>query len=177
MERNNNITGFSVNELLIVIVMLGVLTAIAVPVMKRVELAAREKRAIATIKTLINSQTAFYSTNRRFAIPDELYLSGYVNEGQLSRRSQGQRGRALTAASEALSDGCYDYSFRYDRDSQGFTIDADPKPAYRARLRWFRYRYLRTASTDKGSANNWQVAAPVSAESKPAQDSYVNFQP
>src|SRR5687767_1243163 len=118
MNRQSDSEGFSAIELLVVITLIALLTTIAVPAMRSAERAAREKRAIANMKSLINSQTIFYSSNRRFAIPDELFQGGYLTEGQLVRPVKDKRGQALTAASEALSDGCYEYSFRYDRNSQ-----------------------------------------------------------
>ena len=64
--------GFSLVELLIVVVIIGVVAALAVPAFQRGIIAAENRSIHATMKTMSSSQAMFFSQNQRFARLDEL---------------------------------------------------------------------------------------------------------
>lgn len=64
--------GFSLIELLIVVVIIGVVAALAVPAFQRGITAAENRSVHTTMKTMRSSQAMFFSQNQRFASLDEL---------------------------------------------------------------------------------------------------------
>lgn len=70
--KNNNEGGFSLIELLIVVVIVGVVAALAVPAFQRGIVAAENRNIHATLKTMKSTQAMFFSQNQRFARLDEL---------------------------------------------------------------------------------------------------------
>lgn len=69
---NKNEQGFSLVELLVVVVILGVVSALAVPAFQRAIVAAENRSVHATMRTMSSSQATFFSQNQRFARLDEL---------------------------------------------------------------------------------------------------------
>jgi type IV pilus assembly protein PilA len=66
-DRRTRQRGFSLVELLIVIAIILIIAAIAVPRLTRAQMFAKETAAIANLKTLHTAQTQYYSTYGKFA--------------------------------------------------------------------------------------------------------------
>lgn len=64
--------GFSLIELLLVVVIIGILAAIAVPLLMRAKVAAENRSAYSLLTTIRSAQTQFYARHRRFGRLDEL---------------------------------------------------------------------------------------------------------
>lgn len=79
-----NAKGFSLIELLIVVVIIGVVAALAVPAYQRGVIAAENRSIHATMKVMSSSQAMFFSQNQRFARLDEL---NSLNQGGLGATS------------------------------------------------------------------------------------------
>jgi prepilin-type N-terminal cleavage/methylation domain-containing protein len=159
--------GLSLLELLVVVLVVAIVTAIAVPAFIAATRAAREARAVANLKAIGVAQIAFYASAQRFATFERLFRSGALAAGQFGR------GRRPGSATEAVSDGVYLYSFRFEKNAASVTIDADPEPSYRGRVRWFRYRVGRSVKT--GSAGIVYAAPP--SERPPASSDYALYRP
>lgn len=70
--KHGNEKGFSLIELLIVVVIIGIVTALAIPAFQRGKIAAENRSVHSTMKTMSSSQAMFFSQNQRFARLDEL---------------------------------------------------------------------------------------------------------
>jgi hypothetical protein len=139
---------------------------------------AREARAIAHIKTLAGAQGNFFCAANRFALFDELFARDFLAKGQFIRGVPGNNGAPSNGATEVISDGDYDYSFRYTADLQGYSMDADPKSSLRSSQRFFRYRANRSvAGGSSGSSEIILVAQPRLNLDAPPSSAYKPFNP
>ncbi|MCW5959004.1 MAG: prepilin-type N-terminal cleavage/methylation domain-containing protein [Pyrinomonadaceae bacterium] len=68
-------SGFSLIELLLVVVILGVISTIAIPYLLKAIHRTEERNAYATLRTMSSAQVNFLSSNGRFARLDELNTS------------------------------------------------------------------------------------------------------
>lgn len=88
--NNNRQSGFSLIELLLVVTIIGVIAVIGIPNYIRGISAAENGSANSTMKVIISTQTAFYSTNGRYARLNEINSLhqdslGTVASNQLTR--------------------------------------------------------------------------------------------
>ena len=70
--QNKKESGFSLIELLLVVVMIGVISTIAIPYLIRGISAAENGNMYATMRVVISSQMSFYAQNNRFGRLDEI---------------------------------------------------------------------------------------------------------
>lgn len=82
--KSNAQKGFSLVELLIVVVVIGIVAAMAVPAFQRARTAAENRAAHATMRTMSSNQSMFYSQNQRFARMDELHAISGEGVGALT---------------------------------------------------------------------------------------------
>jgi type II secretory pathway pseudopilin PulG len=152
--------GFSLLEMILLVALIAIIVAIAAPNIFASIRAAREARAIANIKTLSETQLMFYGNTGRYGIFQEFFNKNYLPPDQFKRNVSTGTKESSGNASEAISDGTYDYSFRYSTDGQGFTLDADPKKEKSRSYRRFRYRISRTGGKDSGGMGIILFAPP-----------------
>jgi prepilin-type N-terminal cleavage/methylation domain-containing protein len=82
--NNKKQAGFSLIELLIVMVILGILMTLTFPYVRKAKEAAEDGNAFASMKTILASQYNFYSQNARYANLQELNSSQYGSLGTSS---------------------------------------------------------------------------------------------
>lgn len=139
LSRSRRRRGVSLLELLVALAIIAALVAFGAAGYVRFAEFAAEMRAVANVRTIVTAQTAHHAARGRFGSFEQLI-------DQLELLNGFERGVAGRGGSEVVTDGRYDYSFRFDTDASGFTLDADPKPAYARRFRRFRYRLRDTAT-------------------------------
>jgi prepilin-type N-terminal cleavage/methylation domain-containing protein len=79
--NNKKQDGFSLIELLMVMVILGILMVITFPYVRKAKEAAEDGNAFASMKTILSAQYNFYSQNARYADLQELNNSQYGSLG------------------------------------------------------------------------------------------------
>ncbi len=81
---NSNQKGFSLVELLIVVVIVGLIASMAVPYLQKAVGRAENTKGYAGLKVLSKAQVDFYSRNNRYARLNELRADAGANLGTLS---------------------------------------------------------------------------------------------
>lgn len=80
--KKNNQAGFSIVEMLVVCVILGILSTIAVPLYKKAIIGTENGAIFAMIKIMLQEQTNYYSQKGRYGRLDEInsvYSNGFGN--------------------------------------------------------------------------------------------------
>jgi type IV pilus assembly protein PilA len=72
MSNNNREHGFSLIELLLVVVIVGIIAAMAIPAYQKGMWAAENGSAFGTLRTIASTQMTFYTQRNRFARLDEI---------------------------------------------------------------------------------------------------------
>lgn len=72
MEYRRNERGFSLIELLLVVVIVGIIAAMAIPALQKAKRAAENGSIFAVLRTISSTQVAYYSQNNRFGRLPEL---------------------------------------------------------------------------------------------------------
>ena len=70
--KKNNQKGFSLIELLVVVVIVGIIATLAIPFLRRALNASQNSNIYASLRTSASTQLNFFTKNNRFARLDEL---------------------------------------------------------------------------------------------------------
>jgi prepilin-type N-terminal cleavage/methylation domain-containing protein len=129
----NKQKGFSLIELLIVVAIILIIAAIAIPNLIRSKMAANEASAVATLRTL-NTAEVVYSSNYSVATVFAANLSSLGDGGTAANCATGAA--PPTSANACLIDGAIEtanvapgksgYLLTYPAPANGYTINNDP---------------------------------------------------
>ena len=101
-KRNKNEDGFSLIELLIVVVVVGVISAMAVPAFQKGMIAAENATTFSTMRTISGTEMSFYTARGRFGRLAEMNNLLSDSIGTLSGdQQQIRRGKFVFAMSPA----------------------------------------------------------------------------
>lgn len=70
--KSNSEKGFSLIELLLVVVVIGIVAALAIPALQKSIVAAEAGTTFATLRTISSTQVGFFSANGRFGTLSEI---------------------------------------------------------------------------------------------------------
>lgn len=117
-SRQRRLRGFSLIELLIVISIILIILAIALPKFNKVTMSSREMAAQATMRTLHAAEAQYYSTYGRYAV-------------SLQELGKPTSGSATAAAADLISADLakgekQGYKYNLQGTPSGYTINADP---------------------------------------------------
>jgi prepilin-type N-terminal cleavage/methylation domain-containing protein len=124
---NNRERGFSLIELLLVVVVIGIVAAMAIPAYQKGMWAAENGSAFSTLRTISSTQVTFYTQKNRFArldevnaqlnnsvgtaVGDKLVRGKYVFEMTPPRPDDGELATEyfITATRDVSGDAMYQY--------------------------------------------------------------------
>lgn len=90
---NKNQNGFSLIEMLIVFVVIGIVAALAIPGLLRSRRVAENENAYNTLRTIYSSQLAFNSSNGRYGRLDEINALQQQGLGEITPPNTLVRGK------------------------------------------------------------------------------------
>lgn len=108
-EKNQN--GFSLIELLLVVTIVGIISAIAIPYLKKAKYSAENGSIYATMKTLASAQITFYTNNGRYATLTEINTAHPGKFGSLNGENLKRGNFTLDMGSVASSDASLKSNF------------------------------------------------------------------
>ena len=140
MKKSNK--GFTLIELMIVVAIIAIIAAIAIPNLLRSRMQSNESSAIGNLRTIVGSQVAYHAANYEYA-PSFTELTG---------------------ATPPFLDGNWDgvksgYNFTPGGDASNFTANADPESLNVTGNKGF--------FTDASGVIRFEAAGPATAASNP----------
>ena len=90
--KKNRESGFSLIELLVVVVVIGIIAALAIPALQKGLRAAENGNTFATMRTIASTQVGYYSQNNRFGRLTEInnLLSQSIGTASGSQLTRGK---------------------------------------------------------------------------------------
>lgn len=150
--------GFSLIELLIVVAIILVLAAIAIPSLLRSRISANEASAVASIRTINTAQVTYAVTYPEQGFADDLTKLGMPTggSGTVSSAASGLLDWVLGCASQPCGKSGYQFSINNTIGTPvvSYTINATPLVAGQTGYRGFCSDQLSHVSYDPGGGTN-----------------------
>ena len=131
----NKQKGFSLIELLIVVAIILIIAAIAIPNLLRSKMAANQASAVASLRTLNTSSVLFYTNYGIY--PSALSNLGPVGSGTVSSTLADMIDSTLASASVAPGKSGYTFTWAGGGTTGAYTINADPVSTSTGQIHYF----------------------------------------
>lgn len=134
--------GFSLIELLIVVAIILIIAAIAIPNLLRSRIAANESSAVGSVRTINTAQITYASTYPEVGFADTLQKLGPASGGMASAAAAGLIDGTLGCPSEPCKKSGYQFSMNASLPSgttagQSYSINGDPITVGQSGQRYF----------------------------------------
>ena len=147
----NKQKGFSLIELLIVVAIILIIAAIAIPNLLRSKMAANQASAVASLRTLNTSSVLFYTNYGIY--PSALSNLGPVGSGgTVSSTLADMIDSTLASASAAPGKSGYTFTWAGGGTTGAYTINADPVSTSTGQIHYFTDQSLVIRSSSSGAA-------------------------
>lgn len=80
IKKLKETAGFSLIELIIVVLVIGIISAIAIPNLLKARRSANEASAVASVRLITRGEVVFHLNNKRYATIDELYNANHLDQ-------------------------------------------------------------------------------------------------
>ena len=147
----NKQKGFSLIELLIVVAIILIIAAIAIPNLLRSKMAANQASAVASLRTLNTSSVLFYTNYGIY--PSALSnLAPVGSSGTVSSTLADMIDSTLASANAAPGKSGYTFTWAGGGTTGAYTINADPVSASTGQIHYFTDQSLVIRSSSSGAA-------------------------
>lgn len=155
--RSNKQKGFSLIELLIVVAIILIIAAIAIPNLLRARISANEASAVASCRTM-NTASITYNSSYG-AYPANLSALGPSNGATPTSTSADLLDQVLAPAGGGNTSTKSGYNFTYAQTTGGYTLNADPVVSNQTGVRHF--------FTDQSGVVRWNATATAAVTDSP----------
>jgi type IV pilus assembly protein PilA len=138
MKMRKNQKGFSLIELLIVVAIILIIAAIAIPNLLRARIAANEASCVASLRTINTANITYNSTYNQYA--SALTNLGPVTPGQSPTSATADlldSVLAPTGGVNAATKSGYDFTYNGAAANVGYTVSAAPHSPNQTGVRYF----------------------------------------
>ena len=146
--------GFSLIELLIVVAIILIIAAIAIPNLLRARIAANEASAVSSLRTMNTADITYNSTYGSYS-PD-LSSMGPSNGATPTSTTADLLDQVLAPAGGLSTSTKSGYTFTYATASGGYNINAAPVSLNQTGVPLLLHRPVRSASLQRGSCGNFR---------------------
>jgi type IV pilus assembly protein PilA len=157
MKMRRNQKGFSLIELLIVVAIILIIAAIAIPNLLRARISANEASAVASCRTMNTASITYNSSYGNY--PATLSALGPSNGATPTSSSADLLDQVLAPAGGVNVSSKSGYNFTFAQTAGGYTLNADPVVSNQTGVRHF--------YSDQSGVVRWNATAAATVADSP----------